>query len=215
MTPDLWLLLALTLFAGAASPGPSVALVIRTSLVYGRSGGVLVGLAHGLGVWLYALAVVLGVATLLVGNPWLLSSIQIAGIVFLAYLGLVMLRGGWVAMRATEPQEQAPVASSDIQKRSSISYLRDGFLIVFLNPKIVVFFMAIFSQFLNAEQTLATQLAAASLAGIIDAIWYVLVALLMSSAVIADRLQRYSGPIDILFGLLLLAVAPVILIGML
>lgn len=215
MTPDLWLLLALTLFAGAASPGPSVALVIRTSLVYGRSGGVLVGLAHGLGVWLYALAVVLGVATLLVGNPWLLSSIQIAGIVFLAYLGLVMLRGGWVAMRATEPQEQAPVASSDIQKRSSISYLRDGFLIVFLNPKIVVFFMAIFSQFLNAEQTLATQLAAASLAGIIDAIWYVLVALLMSSAVIADRLQRYSGPIDILFGLLLLAVASVILIGML
>ena len=215
MTPDLWLLLALTLFAGAASPGPSVALVIRTSLVYGRSGGVLVGLAHGLGVWLYALAVVLGVATLLVGNPWLLSSIQIAGIVFLAYLGLVMLRGGWVAMRATEPQEQAPVASSDIQKRSSISYLRDGFLIVFLNPKIVVFFMAIFSQFLNAEQTLATQLAAASLAGIIDAIWYVLVALLVSSAVIADRLQRYSGPIDILFGLLLLAVAPVILIGML
>ncbi|MAV73429.1 MAG: hypothetical protein CBB81_03815 [Cellvibrionales bacterium TMED21] len=215
MTPDLWLLLALTLFAGAASPGPSVALVIRTSLVYGRSGGVLVGLAHGLGVWLYALAVVLGVATLLVGNPWLLSSIQIAGIVFLAYLGLVMLRGGWVAMRATEPQEQAPVASSDIQKRSSISYLRDGFLIVFLNPKIVVFFMAIFSQFLNAEQTLATQLAAASLAGIIDAIWYVLVALLVSSAVIADRLQRYSGPIDILFGLLLLAVASVILIGML
>ena len=215
MTPDLWLLLALTLFAGAASPGPSVALVIRTSLVYGRSGGVLVGLAHGLGVWLYALAVVLGVATLLVGNPWLLSSIQIAGIVFLAYLGLVMLRGGWVAMRATEPQEQAPVASSDIQQRSSISYLRDGFLIVFLNPKIVVFFMAIFSQFLNAEQTLATQLAAASLAGIIDAIWYVLVALLMSSAVIADRLQRYSGPIDILFGLLLLAVASVILIGML
>ena len=215
MTSDLWLLLALTLFAGAASPGPSVALVIRTSLVYGRSGGVLVGLAHGLGVWLYALAVVLGVATLLVGNPWLLSSIQIAGIVFLAYLGLVMLRGGWVAMRATEPQEQAPVASSDIQQRSSISYLRDGFLIVFLNPKIVVFFMAIFSQFLNAEQTLATQLAAASLAGIIDAMWYVLVALLVSSAVIADRLQRYSGPIDILFGLLLLAVASVILIGML
>ena len=215
MTPDLWLLLALTLFAGAASPGPSVALVIRTSLVYGRSGGVLVGLAHGLGVWLYALAVVLGVATLLVGNPWLLSSIQIAGIVFLAYLGLVMLRGGWVAMRAAEPQEQAPIASSDTEQRSSISYLRDGFLIVFLNPKIVVFFMAIFSQFLNAEQTLATQLAAASLAGIIDAIWYVLVALLMSSAVIADRLQRYSGPIDILFGLLLLAVASVILIGML
>ena len=215
MTPDLWLLLALTLFAGAASPGPSVALVIRTSLAHGRSAGVLVGLAHGLGVWLYALAVVMGVATLLVGNPWLLSSIQMAGIVFLAYLGSVMLRGGWVAMRATESQEQAPIASSDTEHRPAISYLRDGFLIVFLNPKIVVFFLAIFSQFLNAEQTLATQLAAASLAGIIDAMWYVLVALLVSSAAIADRLQRYSGPIDISFGLLLLAVAAVILIGML
>ena len=215
MTSDLWLLLALTLFAGAASPGPSLALVIRTSLAHGRLGGVLVGLAHGLGVWLYALAVVLGVATLLVGNPWLLSSIQVAGIVFLGYLGSMMLRGGIGAMRTTESSEQASVGVSDTEQRSVISYLRDGFLIVFLNPKIVVFFLAIFSQFLNAEQTLATQLTAASLAGIIDAIWYVLVALVVSSAAIADRLQRYSGPIDILFGLLLLTVATVILIGML
>ena len=189
--------------------------MIRTSLAHGRSAGVLVGLAHGLGVWLYALAVVLGVATLLVGNTWLLSSIQIAGIVFLVYLGSMMLRGGAGALRVTEPLEHPPVGSSDTEQRSAISFLRDGFLIVFLNPKIVVFFLAIFSQFLNAEQTLATQLTAASLAGIIDAIWYVLVALVVSSAAIADRLQRYSGPIDILFGLLLLAVASVILIGML
>ena len=215
MTSDLWLLLALTLFAGAASPGPSLALVIRSSLVHGRSAGLLVGLAHGIGVWLYALAVVLGVATLLVGNPWLLSSIQIAGIVFLAYLGSMMLREGVAAIRTTEPSEQPPVGVSDTEQQSAVSYLRDGFLIVFLNPKIVVFFLAIFSQFLNAEQTLATQLTAASLAGIIDAIWYVLVALVVSSAAIADRLQRYSGTIDILFGLLLLTVAAVILIGML
>ena len=215
MTFELWLLLALTLLAGAASPGPSLALVIRTSLAHGRSGGVLVGLAHGIGVWLYALAVVLGVATLLVGNQWLLSSFQIAGIVFLAYLGSMMLRGGVAASRVNEPTEQPPAGSSEIEHRPAISYLRDGFLIVFLNPKIVVFFLAIFSQFLNAEQTLATQLTAASLAGIIDAIWYVLVALVVSSAAIADRLQRYSGPIDILFGLLLLAVASMILIGML
>ena len=215
MTPDLWLLLALTLFAGAASPGPSLALVIRTSLAHGRSGGVLVGFAHGLGVWLYAMAVVMGVATLLVGNPWLLSSIQIAGIVFLVYLGLIMLRGGVAALRATESSEPAAIESSDTEQRSAISYLRDGFLIVFLNPKIIVFFLAIFSQFLHAEQTLATQLTAASLAGIIDAIWYVAVALVVSSAAIADRLQRYSGPIDILFGLLLLAVAAMISIGML
>ena len=215
MTSDLWLLLALTLFAGAASPGPSLALVIRTSLAHGPSGGVLVGLAHGIGVWLYALAVVLGVATLLVGNQWLLSSFQIAGIVFLAYLGSMMLRGGVAASRVNEPTEQPPAGSSEIEHRPAISYLRDGFLIVFLNPKIVVFFLAIFSQILNAEQTLATQLTAASLAGIIDAIWYVLVALVVSSAAIADRLQRYSGPIDILFGLLLLAVASVILMGML
>ena len=215
MTSDLWLLLALTLFAGAASPGPSLALVIRSSLVHGRSAGVLVGLAHGLGVWLYALAVVLGVATLLVGNPWLLSSIQIAGVVFLAYLGSMMLRAGIAASRATEPPEQPLIASTDTEQRPAISFLRDGFLIVFLNPKIVVFFLAIFSQFLTAEQALATQFTAASLAGIIDAMWYVFVALLVSNAAIANRLQRYSGPIDMLFGLLLLAVASLILIGIL
>jgi len=117
-----WLLLIATLFAGAVSPGPSLALVIRTSLAHGRSAGVLVGLAHGLGVWLYALAVVLGVATLLVGNPWLLSSIQIAGIVFLAYLGSMMLRGGVAVIRTTEPSEQLSIGSSNTEQRSAMSY---------------------------------------------------------------------------------------------
>ena len=61
MSSDSWILLILTLFAGAASPGPSLALVMRTAISNGRRAGVLVAVAHGIGVWLYALAVALGI----------------------------------------------------------------------------------------------------------------------------------------------------------
>ena len=59
-------------------------------------------------------------------------------------------------------------------------YAKDGFLIVFLNPKIMIFFLAVFSQFLTPEQSLFTQFTAATLASVIDGLWYALVAVLVS-----------------------------------
>lgn len=157
-----WLLLALTLFAGAASPGPSLALVIRHTLSAGRGAGLRVAVAHGLGVWLYALAVVFGVATLLTHLSGMMLALQFAGMVFLCYLGAGMIRSGWKA------SSDASLNSPAVNGIDTGSYFRDGFLIVFLNPKIMVFFLAVFSQFLTSAQSLMAQVYAASLAGVID-----------------------------------------------
>ena len=78
-----WVLLAATLLAGAASPGPSLALVLRGSLLGGQSAGLAIALAHGIGVWLYAMAVVLGVATVLLHIDWIMLMVQVLGAVFL------------------------------------------------------------------------------------------------------------------------------------
>ena len=65
----------------------------------------------------------------------------------------------------------------NLQTRLALVHLRDGFLIVFFNPKIIVFFLAVFSQFLSADQSVATQITAAAVAGVLDAAWYALVAI--------------------------------------
>ena len=84
MSAETWLLLSLTLFAGAASPGPSLALVVRTALAHGRLAGVIVALAHGLGVGLYAFLIVVGVAEVISLTSWAMGALQIGGVIFLA-----------------------------------------------------------------------------------------------------------------------------------
>ena len=191
----MWLLLGATLFAGAASPGPSLALVLRSTVSAGRHAGVLVALAHGIGVWLYALAVVFGVAAVLLHMPSLMLAVQLGGVIFLLYLGAQMMRGG-LAASENNPEDTADPASV----RSSGQHLLDGFLIVFLNPKIMVFFLAVFSQFLTPQQSIETQVLAATLAGLVDGLWYGLVAVMVSLGSFGAFLRRHRVKIDLLFG---------------
>ena len=205
-----WLLLGLTLIAGAVSPGPSLALVVRSALNGGRLAGLLVALAHGIGVWLYALAVVFGVAAVLLHVASLMLVVQLIGVLFLMYLGTQMIRGG---LAASADNTQNPAVQSAARSRGR--YVTDGFLIVFLNPKIMVFFLAVFSQFLTSEQSLQTQVAAATLAGIIDGLWYGLVATLVNVGPFGALLQRYSGMIDSFFGAALWVISLWILLQLL
>ena len=206
MTLELWLLLAMTLLAGAMSPGPSVALVLRTAITHGRSSALAVALAHGVGISVYALAVVLGLAALIQNSVFFMNALQIGGALFLLYLGCRMLFGG---MRALTGAIKEGVDTSD-QSRSSadnsalglFQHALNGFLIVFFNPKVVIFFVAIFSQFLSADQLISTQVFAALMAGVIDAAWYALVGILASNQRFAATLTRASPVIDSAFGTL-------------
>ena len=206
----MWLLLGLTLFAGAASPGPSLALVLRSTVSAGRHAGVLVALAHGIGVWLYALAVVFGVAAVLLHMPSLMLVVQLGGVIFLLYLGAQMMRGG-LAAGEKDPEDTADPASA----RSSGRHLLDGFLIVFLNPKIMEFFLAVFSQFLTPQQSIETQVLAATLAGLIDGLWYGLVAITVSLSSFGAFLRRHRGNIDLFFGAALWVVSLLIVFRLL
>ena len=206
MTLELWLLLAMTLLAGAMSPGPSVALVLRTAITHGRSSALAVALAHGVGISVYALAVVLGLAALIQNSVFFMNALQIGGALFLLYMGCRMLFGGIRAL--TEATREGGDGTDQVTSEDNNSVLRlwqhalNGFLIVFFNPKVVIFFVAIFSQFLSTEQLISTQVFAALMAGLIDAAWYALVGILASNQRFAATLLRASPVIDSAFGTL-------------
>jgi len=133
MSAETWLLLSLTLFAGAASPGPSLALVVRTALAHGRLAGVTVALAHGVGVAIYALAVVFGVSGLVTQVDGAMLVIQILGVSFIIYLGAKMLRAGLKGLMAgdTDPRISDNEYSGKV---TAVVHARNGLLIVILNP---------------------------------------------------------------------------------
>ncbi len=211
MTLELWLLLIITLLAGAMSPGPSVALVMRTAIVHGRRSGVLVALAHGVGITVYALAVVLGLATAIQSSSSLNIGLRIGGALFLFYLGYRMLSSGIKTVKEGDGVVTEAPRERDHQSQTQWQHMVNGFLIVFLNPKVVLFFVAIFSQFLTPDQSMTTQLMAASMAGGIDAAWYALVAFCVSNHRLAGALNSASPVIDVAFGALFMAFAVFVL----
>jgi threonine/homoserine/homoserine lactone efflux protein len=85
--------------------------------------------------------------------------------------------------------------------------VRDGFLIAALNPKILIFFTALFSQFVRTESGYIEKLYLAAIAGGIDAVWYTFVAIVISSATPAPRLKNLSIWLDKVFGLFFVSIA--------
>lgn len=84
---------------------------------------------------------------------------------------------------------------------------RDGFLIAFLNPKLAIFFLALFSQFVSADATMTQKVIMVSTVGIIDALWYVVVSFLISRGPIVTRLKQNSHIIDRIAGSFLILLA--------
>ena len=80
----------------------------------------------------------------------------------------------------------------------------DGLLIALSNPKIALFFAALFSQFIQPQQTLTERLVVAVTAASIDAVWYVLVAISLSRLVVTRPFQRYVTLLNKVFGAILI-----------
>ena len=88
MPLHLWLSLVTICFLGAISPGPSLAVVMRNTLAGGRMNGFVTAMSHGLGIVLWALLTVTGIALLIISNPGLFNGIRLAGAVVLLFLGV-------------------------------------------------------------------------------------------------------------------------------
>lgn len=198
MELHLWLSFVVICILGALSPGPSLALVIRNAVNGGVAKGYATAISHGLGVALYAAITATGVAVIIVNTPFLFSLIQYAGAAFLLYLGVKSLLS---KKSKLIPQEET------IVKTNNINGWRDGFLLAFLNPKLAIFFIALFSQFLNSDSGVEQKVIMTMTVGTLDALWYCFVSFLISKGNIINKLKENSYIVDKVTGCFLIALA--------
>lgn len=196
MTLANWFPLALICLMGAMSPGPSLALILRNTLQGGRRQGMSTALGHGAGVGLYALLTAMGLSLLLTRTPWLFELIRYAGALFLALLGLQ-------ALLPQKPKAEATSQHAASRRRGAL----EGFAVAFLNPQLAIFFLALFSQFVQQQTSWAQGGLLLLTAGGIDALWYLLVAGIFSHGRLLPWLTRHQRQLQRLSGLLLLAIA--------
>jgi len=191
------LVLSFVCAMGAISPGPSLAVVIRNTISGGRFQGVMTGIGHGIGIGIYAFMAVMGLSSLLINNENIFKTFQLAGAFILLWIAYKMI--------INKPLEVSN--EKLIRKKGFI----EGFMIAFLNPKILVFLVAVFSQFISSDINILERAIIAIMASAIDMAWYVLVALLLAGTSLIDNfrsnavlIDRSIGAILILFSLFLI-----------
>ncbi len=204
MALSLWFSLALVCMMGAMSPGPSLAVVLKHSLSGGMKNGMLAALSHGFGVGLYAAASLLGLGALMLQFPTVYQFLVYLGAAYLAYLGLKIL--------FSKPNDsELNIQQSDM---SSSKALQDGFAIAFLNPKLAIFFLALFSQFIDPENlTLNIGVIMCLTVFVIDTGWYLLVALLTEVSKKRFGFTKQNIWLDRLLGAVFITLAVKVVIG--
>ena len=194
MTFFLWSQFALVCLLGAMSPGPSLALIIRNSINFNRMSGIIASIAHGLGICVYATVTVIVLEFILRNSGTIFFVIQICGSLFLIILGLI-----FIFKKNNENQiETYQIHSSSFAQ---------GFIIAIINPKILIWFTAIFSQFIDINATFFNKTILVLTPSIIDAIWYSLVSILVTGYGLKEILNKKKFIIQKIIGVLLILIA--------
>lgn len=133
-----------------ASPGPGVLLTLRNTLAYRIVHalwgiiGVVVGMA---GIGLIASS---SLGVILITSPYALTVVKAVGAAYLLYLGTKLFRSKPKGLQEGETETTRP---------SGYALFREAFVITLFNPKPVVFFMALFPQFIDATHPVPLQFA--------------------------------------------------------
>ena len=179
---------------GAMSPGPSMAVVIHNAIFKGRYNGILTSIGHGIGIAIYATFAVLGLGIIIETNIFIFNSLKILSIIFLIFIG----------MKSILNKEKLNLEKKDV-KEKTISFLQ-GFSISILNPKILVWFIAIYSQFMSINNELIFNIYLVTIAGIVDAFWYIFLTLAVTTASALNFFQTKILLIKKIQGFLFIAI---------
>ena len=178
---------------GAMSPGPSMAVVIHNAIFKGRYNGILTSIGHGIGIAVYATFAVLGLGLIIKTNIFIFNGLKILSIIFLIFIGV----------KSIFNKEKFNLERKNI-KGNTISFFQ-GFGISILNPKILVWFIAIYSQFMSTDNELIFNIYLVSIAGIIDMCWYITLSLAVTTNAALSFFQSKITLIQKIQGFLFIA----------
>jgi threonine/homoserine/homoserine lactone efflux protein len=182
---------------GAMSPGPSWILIINNALFKGKISGYITSIGHGLGIATYALIANLSIGVIIQSNIFIFNTVKLFSIIFLIYLGYKSLVSSSINIHEKKLTDKFQ------------SFL-EGFSLAILNPKVLIWFIAVYSQFMSPNNELIFNFILIITAGIVDMGWYCLLVFFVVNAgllpLIQDKIlifQRSIGSIFIVIGLVL------------
>lgn len=146
-------LFALSVLLLSITPGPDIAYVIGQSVANGRRAGVISAAGVALGSCTHAVASAVGLTALITASPLMFTVIKYLGAAYLVYLGSKMILG--TLSKKNDNGVEVPAVKPLVHPYSLLS---KGFITTLTNPKVLLFFISFFPQFVvpgGANQTLS------------------------------------------------------------
>ncbi|WP_312282543.1 LysE family translocator [Pseudescherichia sp.] len=137
-------LFALSVFLLSVTPGPDMAYVIGQSVANGRRAGIISAAGVALGSCTHAVASAVGLTALITASPLMFTIIKYLGAAYLMYLGSKMILGTFT--KQTTNHSNADTVRT---KATLTNLLSKGFITTLTNPKVLLFFISFFPQFVS------------------------------------------------------------------
>ena len=171
------------------TPGAGTAMVVRSAVRGGRRRALVTTIGNSIGVLAWAGFAAVGIAAVVAASAEAFTALKLFGAVVLLIMGLRSLRGRRAAETVAAPAGGAP--------------LRDGLVTSLANPKLAVFFAALFPQFVpDRASVLVSALLMAAMIVAFDLVWYSTLAYLVARARRAfvegpwlARAERFTGAV--------------------
>lgn len=203
-----FLSLALVHFLIVVSPGPDFAVTVRQSLRHGRRAGLFTALGIGMGISVHVIYTLIGVSALMHTTPWMMEVARYLGAAYILWLGINFIKGS-----ASPAPAKVPSAPIDVQTQvqttgaSAKSAFFMGFLTNATNPKAMLFFLAMFTTIVSEATPLEVKLFYGGWMCMVNALWFMAVALFFSNARLRAAFLAHSRSIDRVMGVLLILFA--------
>ena len=141
IAPDTWLLFAAACVALAITPGPNLVYLVARTVAQGRRAGLVSLAGTTSGFVCHVLAAAFGLSALLAAVPVAYDAVRYAGAAYLAWLA-------WTTWRDAKPLPDAGSAPA----APNGTLFRAGVMTSLLNPKVALFQLALFPQFVDPSR---------------------------------------------------------------
>lgn len=188
---------SLVIVLGAISPGPDFVIVTRNTLRFSQKIGTITGFGIACSNLLHASYCILGITILIAKSPLLFNSIKYIGAAYLIYLGIKGL--------IEKPMRSTISVDKTKDKISIIQAFLQGMYCNALNPKAIIFFLALFTMLIKPSTSIFAQVAYGFEIFLIAFIWFAIVAAFFSHKIIKNFLGHFMYYLSKIFGCALIA----------
>ncbi|OTQ07066.1 lysine transporter LysE [Gilliamella apicola] len=206
MTADTLILVTTISFLGMISPGPDFFLILKNSLSYSRKIALMSCLGVIMAILIHMSYCVAGIAILIATTPILYNGLRYAGSAYLLWLGIK-------ALLAKNTGTTYLTQQSSNKCISVKTAFMQGLFCNLLNPKATLFFLAIFTQVLNADSSIIDKLLVALIIWIEAVFWWPFVVYIFQTQAVQRRYFKIQIIIDKLLGIILITLGIKVALG--